>query len=634
MRIVFFLMFLSSAVFSQEIVNTLIHNTQLSAPSVKLFEKRSANVLVLPFFDDFSTYKGYPNPQLWDDHDAYINTNLPLEPVNIGVATLDGLDSLGNPRNISSANAFGDADYLTSKTIDLSSFSEVYLSFYFQPEGVGNAPEPNDVLSLEVKDLSGVWLTIWDTLGFGVAPFQKMILTLDNTSYMHADFQFRFHNKATLSGNFDHWHIDNVLLTEDYSLIEDEDDVAFIHDDVRLLETYYEMPWLHFQNSGVSYINFTESILSSIDPVTFDSTYLQINDYLVNVIIRNNYASIEGVNYKYILTKPSGSSIVYPANSIGNPGRNDDIHPFESDGLFDYALHANASGGGVEVLDPTLFFTESLNNPSFEFKQILTTNDADHFKDNDTLYFTQKFNNLYALDDGSAEASYGVNVSGGKVAMRFNLAQADSLKALQLHFQQNLNDVSATAFQIVVWENDGGVPGDTIHVFPTLFYPEYTNQHNGFFEYELESALFLSGSFFIGWQQFYPDILNIGLDKNTNNNDRMYYNIGSLWEQSSCAGCEGTWMMRPVFGSLSSTEQIEITTLDFELFPNPTNASIHIKYPTIFSIKIYDMNAAPLLAENDIHKSWSFNTKLLKPGMYIVELQSGQVIKRKKLIVQ
>ena len=114
----------------------------------------------------------------------------------------------------------------------------------------------------------------------------------------------------------------------------------------------------------------------------------------------------------------------------------------------------------------------------------------------------------------------------------------------------------------------------------------------------------------------------------------MYYNIGSTWEQSSCAGCEGTWMMRPVFGSLSSTEQIEITTLDFELYPNPTNTSIHIKYPAIFSINIYDMNAALLLAENDIHKSWSLNTKLLKPGMYIVELQSGQVIKRKKLIVQ
>ena len=87
------LMFLSSAAL-QEIVNTLMHNTQLSAPSVKLFEKRNANVLVFPF-DDFSTSKGYPNLNFWDDHDAYINTNLPHEPVNIGVATLDGLDSLG-----------------------------------------------------------------------------------------------------------------------------------------------------------------------------------------------------------------------------------------------------------------------------------------------------------------------------------------------------------------------------------------------------------------------------------------------------------------------------------------------------------------------------------------------------------
>ena len=39
MKIVLFLMFLSSAVFSQEIVNTLMHNTQLSAPSVKLLKK-------------------------------------------------------------------------------------------------------------------------------------------------------------------------------------------------------------------------------------------------------------------------------------------------------------------------------------------------------------------------------------------------------------------------------------------------------------------------------------------------------------------------------------------------------------------------------------------------------------------
>ena len=64
--------------------------------------------------------------------------------------------------------------------------------------------------------------------------FQKIAITIDNPIFLHDNFQFRFHNKAT-SGNFDHWHIDNVLLTEDYNLSIDEEDIAFVSDDVRLL---------------------------------------------------------------------------------------------------------------------------------------------------------------------------------------------------------------------------------------------------------------------------------------------------------------------------------------------------------------------------------------------------------------
>ena len=74
------------------------------------------------------------------------------------------------------------------------------------------------------------------------------------------------------------------------------------------------------------------------------------------------------------------------------------------------------------------------------------------------------------MDDGSAEASYGLNVSGGKVAMLFNLAKPDSLKAVQMHFEQNLVDVSASAFQIVMWENDGGIPGIPIDTCQLLFF--------------------------------------------------------------------------------------------------------------------------------------------------------------------
>ena len=40
---------------------------------------------------------------------------------------------------------------------------------------------------------------------------------------------------------------------------------------------------------------------------------------------------------------------------------------------------------------------------------------------------------------------------------------------------------------------------------------------------------------FIGWEQYYDEIINVGLDKNTINNDRMFYNLGAGWNQSNCA---------------------------------------------------------------------------------------------------
>ena len=219
MRIIscFFLCF-SYFSYSQEIVSDLTFNTQIGKAENLILQERMMSSFSLPFFDDFSNYKGYPKSTHWENQDAFVNTNLPFEPLNIGVATLDALDSLGNPRNIVSSSSHGDADYLTSIPLDVSSYTQLYFSFYFQPEGIGNAPEGNDILELEFKDSSGVWISVWDTIGFNVSPFQKIAMTIDNLAFLHDNFQFRFHNKATLSGNFDHWHIDNVLLTENYNL--------------------------------------------------------------------------------------------------------------------------------------------------------------------------------------------------------------------------------------------------------------------------------------------------------------------------------------------------------------------------------------------------------------------------------
>lgn len=91
-------MLLSTFLFSQEVVNPLRFNSQLPIISKKSTASVQSN-LTLPFFDDFSNYKGYPKSELWQDKDVFVNNTYPINPVNIGVATFDGLDSLGNPRN-------------------------------------------------------------------------------------------------------------------------------------------------------------------------------------------------------------------------------------------------------------------------------------------------------------------------------------------------------------------------------------------------------------------------------------------------------------------------------------------------------------------------------------------------------
>ena len=110
-----FFLFLSYFSYSQEIVSDLTFNTQIGKDEHSMFQQRMISSLSLPFFDDFSNYKGYPKLTHWEDQDAFINSNLPFEPLNLGVATLDALDAFGNPRNIVSSSAHGAADYLTSK---------------------------------------------------------------------------------------------------------------------------------------------------------------------------------------------------------------------------------------------------------------------------------------------------------------------------------------------------------------------------------------------------------------------------------------------------------------------------------------------------------------------------------------
>ncbi len=602
-RLVVILILFFQISFAQEFVNPLVFNSQIPQKfSKSIFELNSS--IELPFYDDFSNYLIYPKTSHWIDNDVFINRNYPVNPINIGVATFDGLDSIGRPRNLSSETVHGSSDYLTSRPIDLSNLSEVYLSFYLQSTGLGNEPEFNDIFMLEFLDADSVWQIIWDTTGYSLSDFEKINITINENTFLHNTFQFRFHNKATLSGNFDHWHIDNVLLTDDLSLFNDIEDVAFVYETSQMLNFYSSIPWKHFDQNRAVYM------ASNMD-----------------TWVRNNYMTTQSVDYSYdIYTQDNDLIFHYPSTG---PSRNDEIPPFQTDN-FSYSDDSPAAiTVGVSAFPSSSI---DLKSNSFTIVQSLATDDNDLFKVNDTLKYVQNFDNYYALDDGSAEASYGINVEGGMVAMLFNISENDTLKAVQIHFEENYEDSDGLTFSITLWNKESDIPSDVIYQ-SQIFYPEFTDFKNGFYEYVLENPISVSGPVFIGWQQYYDEIINIGLDKNTINNDRMFYNLGSGWNQSNCADCDGTWMIRPVFGSLTVSSIENGLSNSFSVFPNPASSSVNVEFDEPHTISIINLSG------KQVYKNFSdgrlnIDLQSFSKGIYILEIKSNYQKHRKKLVVQ
>ena len=216
--------------------------------------------------------------------------------------------------------------------------------------------------------------------------------------------------------------------------------------------------------------------------------------------------------------------------------------------------------------------------------------------------------------------------------MRYNISELDVLKAVQIHFQQNLEDVSGSPFRITVWNESNNLPNEIIYQ-SQIFYPEYTDLQNGFYEYVLDDPIDISGAVFVGTEQSYSEILNIGLDKNTINNNRMFFNIGTEWVESNCAECLGTWMIRPVFGSLSTIGLSELQT-NYKVYPNPATSHLFIEGRDQFHFKLFDINSKLLNQSTFLSKSFKLDVSDFPQGIYFLQISDNQTISHKKIILQ
>ena len=103
-------------------------------------EQKNASQLVMPFYEDFSSTKIYPDPKKFSDKSVFINNSYAISPFTIGVATFDGLDKNGFIYSHGSSYAFADINIIE---IRLDSFfrhsnlrhvaDSIYFSFFISP---------------------------------------------------------------------------------------------------------------------------------------------------------------------------------------------------------------------------------------------------------------------------------------------------------------------------------------------------------------------------------------------------------------------------------------------------------------------------------------------------------------------
>jgi len=624
MRIIFIICLLIFSVtsFSQEVLNDLFVNPVLTQEhkQAELSSKSVKTSVSLPFFDDFSQEEYYPSDKLWENKNVFINSSYAICPPSIGVATFDAVDQRGYVYESMSENP-SPADTLMSLSIDLSSANHdsTWLSFYYQPQGHGNAPEFNDSLILQFISNGNIY-NVWyangtdfksfknDTLGISddrpdTLEFKLVHLKLDKAEYFTSDFKLRFINYASIAGlfnpsgrtNADHWNIDYIYLNEHRSKGDTvAKDLAMIAPPTLFMKNYSSVPWRHFESAVNK--ELTDMYFSIRNN---DSIKRNINQIIIN---------IKDLDKGTISDFYIGHSTIMPFYNNSN-------------------LLWNFTRSPIEWYDA--------EKTSFKISGELKTGEADTASNNYSSRIVT-YDNYYAYDDGTAEKAYGVDNDRAKVAVKYTTYLGDSLRAVQMYFVRNKEEYSAVqSFTLCVWDDYNGVPGNII-LKETGKEPKYSDNLNKFITIKLDNPVYLEGTFYIGWQQTSDLLMNVGFDANTIRNNRLYYYVNSQWYGSNF---KGSLMIRPVFSPDKLPQSIENKTVvcsKLNIYPNPCKQSFRLNVNNEFfngKLSILDFSGK-VVYQKQIDTQETIDTGFLNNGIYLVTFtaESGKIFTTKLII--
>ena len=573
----------------------------------------------------------------------------------------------------------------------LTPADSVYLSFYYQPQGNGNSPETQDSLVLQfgtttehqeflfldyqnysIADIfaemqvdtlfpgdtvwasvgcqPGLFAIITDTLtpltqGTIAVPcdsvfttvadttwyhiwsvpgqrldsfmmnhddqyFEQVMIPIRDVKYFRNDFYFRFYNYASIvngslpanRSNEDNWNIDFVYLNINRTM----DDTDY--------------PMLTFSGQRPSFFNRYQSI---------PYRQYRINP---NSSIRENLeidiANLDGidheVNYYYKVQQIGGGQYYM---RVLDPVT---IHPYREAGYLNCPEFSGESPACPYVGE---LFALNMWYDSVSYQISHYVYDSTTYPPlADSMIYRLGMYNYYAYDDGTPELGFGVRPAGGKFAVRFDMTDYDTIQGVQLLFNHTLNDANNKYFDIVVWKDENGKPGEEVYRLSSQR-PQWQEQIYRFSYYKFDKTVALAGAFYVGIEQRSDDLINIGLDTSNDNIQYNFINTNGSWQPSSK---HGSLMIRPVVGTSyfigveengPSTGSEAIT-----LYPNPVQNTLHLEGNIDGGqVSIYDLTGRRVY-------QGEYQTEIpvdqLNDGMYFLNIttREGLVINQKFII--
>ncbi len=584
--------------------------------------RTKSNTLTLPFWDDFSFARGaVPSAGLYSARQSvWVNSSMGIRPPSINVATFDGLDSLGRPYSVNDVLAKGFADRLTSWPIRMDQVpgnerTSVYISFFYQFRGNGEAPDEGDVLNLYFLNANKNWELIWTIENNGQLPtdrFVQVLLPIAADRFFHDSFQFRFTNFARLSGPYDTWHLDYIYINKGRTNTDTSyPDRTLVSQLGTGLKGYSAIPFRHFAQAATL----------PLAPSTFTIYNLRAGN-----LQPLNYNLQAGVtSYKGVSTTLR-SKLLDSAQSVGAVNglefRTTQTNTKPPANLFDFAADSARinfqlklnSADNIPITQPQGDYT-----PNFS---------PIDFRNNDTLRLTQMLSNYYAYDDGVAEYGAALNQAGAQVAYQYDMEIAnDTVVAVDFFFPR-FGDESQQVITLQIWNDLSSAP-----IHQQVVNVE-RSQNNQFRRRRLSIPIIVGKRFFIGWRQTSTAVIAVGLDKDNNSENKIFVNTNGSWVPS--IQLNGSLMMRPVFGkgtgALPPVGLVE--SEDVQPFPNP--ATGHFFLPADATVeRIYTLWGKPVTfetrGENDYRRVEVMDSVT---GMLIIHYRWGATLRAAKVWLQ